>query len=192
MLWDLWEKLAWMLGANEIDAIMPVQQLILRTVIIYLVALTIIRIGKRRFMGGYTTFDILLGFVVGSVLSRAITGAVRFFDMVLVVITLMILHWIIAAISYYSERFSGFIKNSARELVVDGEIQEEAMRKSKIGKNDLLQALREKAGVESPDEVKTAYLERDGNITVIAKECEPKIVEVKVEKGVQIVRIVTE
>ncbi len=192
MLQDIWEKFAWMLGANEVASIMPLHQLILRTVIIYVVALMLIRIGKRRFMGGYTPFDILLGFVVGSILSRAITGTVKFFEMICVVGTLMLLHWIISVFTFYSDRFGNALKNSARKLIIDGEIQEDAMQKSKIGKNDLLQALREKGGVESPENVKTAYLERDGNITVITKKGEPKIVEVKVEKGVQIVRIVSE
>lgn len=189
MLNDLWEKFAWLLGAGEVDAVMPLPQLILRTIIIYIVALAIIRIGKRRFMGSYTTFDILLGFIVGSVLSRAITGTVRFFDMVFIVATLVILHWVIATVSFYSERVSKFIKDSPRKLIVDGEIVEEALQKSKVGKNDLLQALREEANIESPENVKTAYLERDGNITVIPKTCEPQILEVKVENGVQTVKI---
>ena len=56
----------------------PIWQLVLRTIVVYGVALLIIRVAKRRFMGGFTTFDILLGFVVGSVFSRAITGTIQF------------------------------------------------------------------------------------------------------------------
>ncbi len=189
MFQNLWENFLWLIGGGEVEAVMPVPQLILRAIITYIVALAIIRIGKRRFMGSYTTFDILLGFIVGSILSRAITGAVRFIDAVLVVGVLMILHWVIAAISYYSEYFGEIIKDEPRKLIVDGEIVEDALQKSKIGKNDLMQALREEANLESPEEVKTAYLERDGNITVIPKPYEPQIVEVKVENGVQTVKI---
>ena len=75
MVLNWWETFIWIIGGNEIDAAMPVWQLVLRTIAVYGVALLIIRVAKRRFMGGYTTFDILLGFVVGSVLSRAITGS---------------------------------------------------------------------------------------------------------------------
>lgn len=189
MFQNLWENFAWLIGGGEVDPVMPIPQLILRTIIIYIVALAIIRIGKRRFMGSYTTFDILLGFIVGSILSRAITGTVRFIDMVLVVGVLVILHWVIATISYYSEYFGTLIKDKPRELIVDGEIKEDALQKSKIGKKDLMQALREEANLESPEEVKIAYLERDGNITVIPKPCEPQIVEVKVENGVQTIKI---
>ena len=189
MFENLWENFAWLIGGGEVEPIMPVPQLILRTIVIYVVALAIIRIGKRRFMGSYTTFDILLGFIVGSILSRAITGTVRFLDMILVVGVLVILHWVIATLSYYSDYFGKVIKDKPRELIVDGEIKEDALQKSKIGKNDLMQALREEANLESPEKVKTAYLERDGNITVIPKSYEPQIIEVKVENGVQTVKI---
>ena len=192
MFQNLWENFAWLIGGGEVELIMPIPQLILRTIVIYVVALAIIRIGKRRFMGSYTTFDILLGFIVGSILSRAITGTVRFLDMIFVVGVLVILHWVIATLSYYSDYFGNLIKDKPRELIVDGEIKEDALQKSKIGKNDLMQALREEANLESPGEVKTAYLERDGNITVIPKPCEPQIVEVKVENGVQTVKILVE
>ena len=192
MLENLWKNFLWTIGSNEIEAGLSAWQLVLRTIVIYIVALMIIRVGKRRFMGGYTTFDILLGFVVGSILSRAITGTISFLDMIVVVCVLVGIHWIIAVISYKSERFGNLIKNTSRKLVVDGELQEEEMRKSKIGKNDLLQALHEKAKVESIEDVKTAYLERDGNITVIPNGCKPHLVEIKVEEGVQTVKIVIE
>jgi uncharacterized membrane protein YcaP (DUF421 family) len=64
------------------------------------------------------------------------------------------------------------------------------MEDSKLGDNDLLQALRQKGSVQSIEEVDCAYLERDGSITVIPKKPELKVLEVKVEKGVQTVKIV--
>lgn len=190
MFEEIWKYFIWLIGGSEDYATLSVTQMIFRTVIIYGVALAMIRIGKRRFMGSYTAFDILIGFVVGSILSRAITGSIRFFDTMIVISTLILLHWIIAAISFHFDKVGGIIKNSARELIVDGEIKEDAMRKSKIGENDLLQALRDKAGVESPEQVKAAYLERDGNITVVPKPVKPQVIEIKVEEGVQTVKIV--
>lgn len=189
MLESLWENFVWVIGGREIDAVIPVWQLVLRTIFVYATALFLIRVAKRRFMGGFTTFDILLGFVVGSILSRAITGAIRFIDMVVVVSVLIILHWILATITFYFDRTSELVKNSERELVKDGKIQEEAMRRSKIGKNDLLEALRKEGNVEKPEDVQSAYLERDGNITVIPKACESHVVEVSVEEGVQKIQI---
>lgn len=186
---SLWENFIWAIGGREIDAVIPVWQLVLRTIFVYATALFLIRIAKRRFMGGFTTFDILIGFIVGSVLSRAITGSIRFLDMIVVVLVLIVLHWILATITYHFDRVGSIVKDSERELIKDGEMQEEAMRRSKIGKNDLLEALRKGGNVEKPENVKSAYLERDGSITVIPRSCETHVVEVKVEEGVQKIEI---
>ena len=185
---NLWENFIWAIGGKEVDGVIPIWQLILRTILVYATALLLIRIAKRRFMGGFTTFDILIGFVVGSILSRAITGAIRFIDMIVVISALIALHWILATLTYYFDS-KNIVKNSERQLIKDGEIQEEAMRRSKIGENDLLEALRQKGKVEKPENVKSAYLERDGNITVIPKNCETHVVEIKVEEGVQKIEI---
>jgi uncharacterized membrane protein YcaP (DUF421 family) len=52
----------------------------------------------------------------------------------------------------------------------DGEIQWDAMRKSHIGENDLMSALRLEARVTDLAEVKEARLERGGDISVIRSE----------------------
>ena len=184
-----WQNFIWMIGGDEISSPIPIWQLILRTIIVYGVALFLIRVAKRRFMGGFTTFDILMGFIVGSILSRAITGTIRFVDMIVVVSVLIALHWIIATLTYKSDEVSGYVKNSERKLIEDGKIVEEAMEASKIGKNDLLQALRQKGGVEKAEEVKSAYLERDGSITVIPRSCDSHVIEVEVKENVQTVKI---
>ena len=189
-LFQTWfQDFIWAIGGSDINSPIPIWQLVLRTIIVYGVALFLIRVAKRRFMGGFTTFDILLGFVVGSILSRAITGGIRLVDMTVVVSILIALHWIISAITYKYDKVSGFVKNSERELIKDGKILESAMQESKIGENDLLQALRQKAGVEKAEQVKSAYLERDGSITVIPKGCETHILEVEVKENVQTVKI---
>lgn len=191
MLQNLWEIFSSGIGMNEINPVMSTWQMIPRTIFVYVVALLLIRIGKRRFLGGYTTFDILLGFVVGSVMSRAITGTITLVNMFFVVATLVGIHWIIAIVTYYFDT-NNIIKNSERQLIKDGEIDQDAMQESKLGENDLLQAMRQKGKVESLDKVKSAYLERDGSITVIPKGSEPHVVEVEVKEGVQNIKIVIE
>ncbi len=190
MFETIWEQFLWLIGGQAEYDRLSAGQVVARTAVIYLIALVIIRVGKRRFMGNYSAFDILLGFIVGSVMARGITGAIRLLDMVIVVSALMILHWLIATISFYWEGFSRVVENTPRKLIVDGELQKDAMEKSKIGENDLLQALRDKANTELPEKVKTAYLERDGNITVVLHSNEPRVIDVDVKDNIQTVRIV--
>jgi uncharacterized membrane protein YcaP (DUF421 family) len=190
MLQQLWERFIWMIGGDQAFERLPIWQVALRTVIIYVVALAIIRLAKRRFMGSYSAFDILLGFIVGSVMARSITGSLHLIDMVVVIGVLAIIHWVIATIVFYWGGFGKVVDNASRKLIVDGEINADALEKSKISEDDLMQALREKGSVDDPADVKAAYLESDGIITVIPKQREPQVIEVDVKEGVQTVRII--
>src|SRR5215217_6663161 len=49
-------------------------QICLRATVIYLGGLLLLRLGKNRFLGKETAFDIVVGFVLGSILSRAVNG----------------------------------------------------------------------------------------------------------------------
>jgi uncharacterized membrane protein YcaP (DUF421 family) len=58
------------LAVDELQPAMPVWKMTLRAIAVYLAALIMVRIGKRRFLGRYTSFDVLLGFVLGSLMAR--------------------------------------------------------------------------------------------------------------------------
>ena len=51
-----------------------VPEMAVRAVIIYVVGLLIVRFAKNRLLGRSTAFDIILGFILGSLFSRAING----------------------------------------------------------------------------------------------------------------------
>ncbi|MBA2379244.1 MAG: DUF421 domain-containing protein [Blastocatellia bacterium] len=168
---SIWDSFVWLIGGGgqeykDISA----GQVAARAAIIYVIALVLIKIGKRRFMGDYSAFDILLGFIVGSIMGRGLTGAISLVNMVVVVGVLLGFHWLMATVAYYWPAFEKVIEDRPRELIIDGEVQEDAAEKSKLTDEDIKQALREEGGVETPEEVKTAYLERDGSVTVIPKK----------------------
>ncbi len=191
MLESAWNNFLWLIGgqAEQFEALSAFQ-VVIRTLVVYGVALVIIRIAKRRFMGGYSTFDILLGFIVGSIMAKALVGQLSLINMTIIVVVLTALHWLLALIAFHSQDVGDVIKNTNRKLIIDGEIQEAALEKSKIGENDLMQAVRAQANLDSLDDVKVAYLERGGNITVIPKPKEPSIVSTHIEDGVKEIRIV--
>ena len=164
-------------------------QMALRAVIIYVVALALVRLGEKRFLGKSTAFDVIVGFMLGSLMSRAITSTESFLGMVTGGLVLVVLHWLFAVLSFHSGRFGDLVKGEDRLLILDGEIQWDAMRKSHISRNDLVSAMRRNAKLDDPEQVKIACLERNGDISVLPRETGPKVVEVRVEDGVQVVRI---
>ncbi len=63
------------------------------------------------------------------------------------------------------------------------------MRRAGLSKQDLEQALRSVVQETDPANIKLAYLERNGSISMIPRPSAPRIVDVSVADGVQTVRI---
>lgn len=122
-------------------------------------------------------------------LSRAVSGSTPFFVTLGSGAVLVTLHWLFASIALHSHQFGMLIKGNAQPLIQDGEIQWDRMYQSYISKEDLIEALRTSAHLSNSNEVETAHLERDGTISVVPRNHEPRIIEVTVEAGVQTVRI---
>ena len=68
------QSLHFLFGGDVPTGPLLIHQAAARAVMVYLVGLAIIRIGKSRGIGRITPLDVILGFVLGSLLSRGITG----------------------------------------------------------------------------------------------------------------------
>lgn len=173
------------LGADDLSW----YQVSLRALAIYIAALLMVRIGEKRFLGKNTAFDVILGIILGSVVSRAINGSASLFITILAGFILVSAHWVFSAIAFRSDRFGTLIKGSKRQLIRDGEIQWKEMQKSNISKEDLMSQVRSEANQEDLASINKAYLERSGNISLIRNQHGPNILEVEVADGVQTIRI---
>ena len=170
---------------------LTVWQMPIRALIIYVTAILLVRVGQKRFMGKNTAFDVILGIILGSVLSRAITGNAALFPTIAASAMLVGVHWLFSVASFHFDFFGTIVKGREKTLIKDGEIQWDNMRSSHISRNDLEMALRNSGRVTDPAEVQEAHFERSGDISVIprVKEKGLKMAEITVHDGVQIVRI---
>lgn len=168
---------------------LSLQQMALRALVVYLAAIVIVRLGDKRFFGKHTALDVILGFMLGSILSRAITGNSPFLPTLSAALVLVLLHWSFALGAFHWSRFGTLVKGSKRQLVRDGQVQWDQMKRGQISMEDLLTAVRAGAGSEDLAQVQCAYLERSGDISVIKRDRPPRVVEVQVEQGVQTVRV---
>ncbi|HEY0012881.1 MAG TPA: YetF domain-containing protein [Allosphingosinicella sp.] len=159
-----------------------------RAILIYVVTLAIIRLGKKRFMSRATAFDVIVGIVLGSIASRAITGNAPMFPAMTAAAVVMALHWCFSALAVRSGRFGQLIKGHDTIIVRNGEIDERALCATHMTSRDLRESLREQ-GVEDVAAVAEARLERDGSVSVIKRRAEPRIVSIDVAPGVQTVRV---
>jgi uncharacterized membrane protein YcaP (DUF421 family) len=158
----------WMIDALGLDeAELSSRHMMVRAVLVFAFAVALVRIGKKRFISENTAFDMILGVMLGSILSRAITGQSPFVATLGAALVLVGFHWLFAQIAVRWDLFGTLIKGSTRVLVRDGNVDWQAMRRSNLSRNDLLEALRLKASLSDWTQVKEARLERNGEISVI-------------------------
>jgi uncharacterized membrane protein YcaP (DUF421 family) len=166
-----------------------VWQMGLRAIILYVAAVLLARLGKKRFLGKNSTFDVIFSVLFGSFMARPINdGSIPFFETILGAgLAMVLMHWLFAVLAFRSDRFGTLIKGHASTLVENGEIKWDAMRDHSISEKDLREALRAEGKVTELSQVQEACLERSGNISVIPKK--PKTVETAVHAGVQTIRV---
>ena len=177
-----------LLGLGTDGDELGVVQMGLRAVVVYVVTVAIVRLAKKRFMGRASAFDVILGIMLGSVVSRAITGNAPFGPALAAAAVLLAMHWLFSGLAMRWHAFGWAIKGEPLLLVRDGRADQHALRRAHMTEHDLVEELRGKS-IARTEEVAEAHMERSGRVSVIKASAEPKVVEVRVDDGVQVVRI---
>jgi uncharacterized membrane protein YcaP (DUF421 family) len=184
------EVLHWIFGNDAPDGQLAWRQIIARAAAVYIAGLVIIRVGKSRLLSRATPLDVILAFILGSVLSRGINGSAALSGTIVAAAALVVMHWLFTALACRSHRLGNLIKGQPRLVISNGQLQWDNMRRSHLTEHDLREELRLNANIEDFNDVKSAYMERSGEVGVVRRQAEPKIVEIAVEAGVQTVQVV--
>lgn len=158
----------WIFGGDEVGSNLAPHQILFRAFAIYCVGVALVRVGKSRLVGRVSALDILVGFILGSLLGRGITGSASLSETAIASTALVASHWLFTRLSYHSRLFGAITKGCSVPLIERGELLVDNMRRSHISQNDLLEVARLR-GLAGLGAVETAYEERNGDISVIAK-----------------------
>ena len=186
---NVWAAFCQALGIGLTGQNLSATQMGLRAVVVYVAWLAAVRFADKRLLGKYSPFDVVLAVILGAVLGRAINGSTPFFETMGAGAVLVGMHWIFAILSARSHTFGKLVKGEERVLIENGEVRRSAMRKYHLSEHDLMEMLRLNGHTDDLKEVAAAYLERNGEISVIPLR-RAYTVEVDVSSGVQTVRIV--
>jgi uncharacterized membrane protein YcaP (DUF421 family) len=159
-----------LLGLRVAPTDLTLMQMMLRATLVFVWGIIIVRLGDRRLLGRNAGFDMLLVVILGSVLSRAINGQSAFFPTLGVSGFLVLLHHLVAWLASRSDRFSKWVKGLPQLLVVDGEVREKELKRSRFTTEDLEENLRLNGNVGSVRQVRCARLERNGSVSVVRRE----------------------
>jgi uncharacterized membrane protein YcaP (DUF421 family) len=146
-------------------------QLCFRALLLFALGIFYIRVAGRRTFAQYSPLDIIVALIVGSNLSRLMTGKAAFFPGLAATFTLVLLHRVIAYASLRWGVLAWLVKARPIRLVADGRIDEKAMHRAELSREDLLEALRMEQ-VDDPADAKLATLEAGGKVSVVRKKPE--------------------
>ncbi len=155
------------LGLNVAPQDLSFLQISARGVVVFIATLVMVRLGDKRFLSKKTAFDAILGFILASMLARAVNGTVSFFPTLGAGFVLIALHRALAYLSRDSHRFGILVKGRCDRVIKDGIVDDKALRRNNLSQHDLVEDLRLNGNVQDPQKVKEAYFERNGQITVV-------------------------
>jgi len=162
------ELLETVLGLSAKPDQLTVAQIAVRAAAVYVILIALIRLGKKRFLGEATAFDVILVIVVGSTASRAITGSAPFVAALVAVAVLIALHWVFSALGRSSPLIARLIKGQSTLLVKNGRVDRRALHNEHMSQDDLDEDLRHH-GLSGTSGVAEARLERDGRLSVLKR-----------------------
>ena len=161
------ELLRALIGPDNGDA--AVWQLCVRALILLPFGVLCIRLAGRRTFSQMAPLDIIVAIVIGSNLSRCMTGKAPFLGGLAATLVVVILHRLLAMASLRWSALDKLVKCAPATLVRDGKVDDEALKRHGLGRADLDEALRMEQ-VEAAADVQRATLEAGGKISVVPKD----------------------
>ena len=148
----------------------PWYEILLRTFVVYLTVLILLRVAGKRELGQMTPFDLVVILVIANAVQNAMTGGDN--SVVGGIIAASTLTVTNIAVGRWGSRvpfFRRLVASEPRVLLRDGKPIKAALDEERIDLEELEMAAREH-GIADLAEVTAAVLEEDGSISIIPKE----------------------
>ena len=140
-----------------------------RAIVVFVYGLALVRIAGRRIFGKWAALDIVVSIIIGSNLSRALTGGAPFPETLAATTALVALHWVLAHLSARSPFVSRIVEGEPVVLAEAGRLFHAERIRESVSPADLQEGLRQ-SGLDRPEDARRVTLEPSGNITVLKKE----------------------
>jgi len=151
---------------KDLDAL----QMGARAIIIFILALILIRVSGRRSFGLHTAFDNIIVVLLGAILSRGVVGASPFIPIVIACLIIVVLHrffgWLIARYKFFGTLVEG------KKILVfqDGKFIKKNLVRALSSEEDIMQGVRKDSMTDNIAKIDRIYMERSGEVSVIEKE----------------------
>ena len=149
---------------------LSVSQMAARAIVVYFIAMALIRISGKRTFAKKTGFDTIIQIIFGAVLSRAIVGASPFMSTMGACLAMVLVHRGLAWLITRNKFLEKFFKGQKTVLFEKGDINEQNLKKSLMTHDDLISDVRLKANMDNYDGVDAIYRENTGELSIVKKK----------------------
>jgi uncharacterized membrane protein YcaP (DUF421 family) len=133
--------------------------------------MVLFKIAGRRSLADLTTFDFVLLMIIGEATQQALLGDdFSLTNAMMVIVTLIAIDVGLSLLKQRSQWVSRLVDGGPTVIVEDGRILKGRMRHARLVEADIMEAARSSQGIETLEQIKFAIIERNGKISVIAKE----------------------
>ncbi len=147
-------------------------EIVFRTLVVYIYALVLLRWLGSRTIGQLSTVELMLVIALGSAVGDAMFYPdVPLLHSLIVVTVVVLANKLLDVLIARSRRAERAIDGRAKEVIVDGVFDEKFLTGVTLGASEVFQQLRHQ-GIEHLGQVKFAYVEPSGEVTVFRKKGE--------------------
>ncbi len=170
--------------------------IVFRAIIIYVVVLFLYRIMGKRQLGEMQPFELVLTLIIADLATIPMAEvSVPVLHGIIPLLTLVVLHFVLALLCKFSEKFSQFVSGKPVIVINPKGIDYKALKNLDISVDDVFEALRG-SGYFKIEQVQYAIMETNGKMSVLPKsDFAPLTVQdmkLKVEKSTLPINIISE
>ncbi len=146
-----------------------IAEMIVRGTLMYVALFMILRMLLKRQAGGIGLADLLLVVIIADAAQNAFAkeyGSLS--EGLVLILTIVFWDYVFDWLGSRVEWFGRMMHPQPLALIKDGRLLRRNMEKETISEDELMTELRKK-GIETPAQVKKAYIEGDGHVSIIKK-----------------------
>jgi len=152
------------------DMSVPWYEILVRTFVVYVVVLALLRTAGKRELGQMTPFDLVVILIIANAVQNAMTGGDN--SLVGGIIAATTLTAVNIAVGRWGSRvpvFRRLVASQPRVLLRDGKPITDALKAERVDLEELEMAARQH-GIADLADVTAAVLEEDGSISIIPRD----------------------
>lgn len=144
-------------------------ELAARSLVMFLIALVLVRVSGMRPFGKGNAFDNIITILLGGILSKGVVGATPFFSAVAGGIVIILVHKSLAKLSFRNKKFELLTKGKSLVVYSNESFLVDNMKKVNITKEDIEEELRLKCNTASLHGIEEVFLEKTGELSFIKR-----------------------